>query len=138
MSSFDEPEIEQFGKRIRIEALRVPDQIANLEVGPGYRGANPSGTKRWMEIEAAATGQGIDRQPLHSPNTYEKLSSISVPVLAIAGGADLIAPPALMRLWVAHVPGAEFAVLAEAGHAMAWEAPEAFNSLVLDFIAKHG
>jgi len=41
-------------------------------------------------------------------------------VLAIAGGADLIAPPALMRLWVAHVPGAE---LAEAGHAMAWRTP---------------
>jgi len=136
MSSFDEEEIAEFGRRIRVEALREPGEIANLEVSAGYRGANPEGTRRWLEIEAAASRQGAAGQGLRSPNRYEKFERIEVPVLALAGGADLIAPPALVRLWAAHLPHAEVDILPEAGHSIAWEDPAAFNERVLAFIEK--
>jgi pimeloyl-ACP methyl ester carboxylesterase len=136
ISTFDEPEIADFSRRIRIEALREPDQVANFEVSAGYRGSNPAGTRRWLDIEAAASSQGAPGQPLRSPNRYPKFEQIETPVLALAGSADLIAPAAFMRLWAAHVPNVEFDVLAEAGHSIAWEQPEAFNDRVERFIEK--
>ena len=60
-----------------------------------------------------------------------------VPTLALAGGADLLAPPALMRLLAEHIPGAEFATLPDAGHAGFWERPDAWNALALEFIGRH-
>jgi pimeloyl-ACP methyl ester carboxylesterase len=55
----------------------------------------------------------------------------------IAADADLLAPPALMRIWAAHLPHHEWAVIHDAGHAMAWEQPGAFNDKVLDFLQRH-
>jgi len=56
---------------------------------------------------------------------------------AIAGGADLLSPPALMRLLSEHIPNSKFALIPEAGHAAFWEQPEAWNSLVLEFLGRH-
>ena len=42
-----------------------------------------------------------------------------------------------MRVWADHMQDHEWAVVGDAGHAMAWERPEAFNKLVLDFLARH-
>ncbi|WP_179131543.1 alpha/beta fold hydrolase [Candidatus Entotheonella palauensis] len=109
------------------------------ELGPGYRGLHPEGTRRWIEIERSTRPGGHDgpRQPLKQPMTYARLETMPVPVLAIAGGADLLSPPALMRLLVAHLPGSQFEILPEAGHAAFWEQPELWNRLVLDFIGQH-
>ena len=136
MSTFDEEEIVEFGRRIRIEALREPGQIANLEVSAGFRGADPEGTRRWLEIEGDARNQDGPSQPLRSPNLYAKLETIDTPVLALAGGADLIAPPALVRLWACHIRRSEYDIIAEAGHSIAWEQPEAFNKRVVAFIER--
>jgi pimeloyl-ACP methyl ester carboxylesterase len=57
--------------------------------------------------------------------------------LVIAGDADLLAPPALMRVWAAHLKDHEWADVPDAGHAMAWERPEVFNELVLGFVGRH-
>jgi pimeloyl-ACP methyl ester carboxylesterase len=57
-----------------------------------------------------------------------------VPVLVPAGGADLLSPPALMRLLAEHIPQCQLVMVPEAGHAAFWEQPEAWNALVLEFI----
>ena len=36
---------------------------------------------------------------LRTPNTLAKIATIPTPTLVIAADADLLAPPALMRLW---------------------------------------
>jgi pimeloyl-ACP methyl ester carboxylesterase len=36
-----------------------------------------------------------------------------------------------------HLPLHEIATIREVGHAPYWEAPEAFNGLVLDFLRRH-
>jgi pimeloyl-ACP methyl ester carboxylesterase len=68
------------------------------------------------------------------PITYERLESMSVPVLALLGGADLLSPPALMRLFAAHIPSCQIASVPEAGHSAFWEQPDTWNRLVLEFI----
>ena len=42
-----------------------------------------------------------------------------------------------MRLWAPHIKNYEWVSMQDAGHAMAWEQPDAFNKIVLHFVAKH-
>lgn len=130
--NIDEPLIGDFRKRIEIPGVSWPSLY--LEVGASYRGADPDGLERWEAIYSHARRQGIPPQPPRSPNTFEKLSRIRVPTLAIAGGGDLLAPPALMEIWTRHLPECAFETIGPAGHSINWEYPVAFNRLVLDFI----
>jgi pimeloyl-ACP methyl ester carboxylesterase len=69
--------------------------------------------------------------------TLARLETMRVPVLVLVGGADLISPPALMRLLAAPIPRCQFVTVPEAGHAAFWEQPELWNRLVLEFIGQH-
>jgi pimeloyl-ACP methyl ester carboxylesterase len=129
-------EIADFIARIAIPDIR--NHAAHYrEVGPSYRGADPEGTARWIEIERHSRQPGAPEQPLRSPNTFAKLESIATPTLVITADADLLAPPALMRIWAAHLRNHDWAVIHDAGHAMAWEQPGAFNDKVLDFVRRY-
>jgi pimeloyl-ACP methyl ester carboxylesterase len=65
------------------------------------------------------------------------LAALKLPVLMIAGDADLYAPPGLMRRMADHIKGVQFVVVPEAGHSVWWEASDPFNTAVLKFIARH-
>jgi pimeloyl-ACP methyl ester carboxylesterase len=73
-------------------------------------------------------------QNLHALNTLDKISTIKVPSLLIAGGADLLAPPSLMRIWGERLKGHQWFLIPEAGHALTWEEPELFKKAMLDFL----
>ena len=62
---------------------------------------------------------------------------IHTPTLVLTGGADMTAPPALMKILASHIRNAEFLVVPNAGHSVYWEEPDVFNRSVLDFIRKH-
>jgi pimeloyl-ACP methyl ester carboxylesterase len=74
--------------------------------------------------------------PLRTEITFAKLETIAVPALLLPGDNDLTTPPWVMRRQAAHLPGAEFTIIPEAGHSVNWEQPDAFNRAVLDFIGK--
>jgi len=133
---FSEPEMQAYTARLEIPDLRKLPAVYR-EVGPSYRAGNPEGTKRWIEIEAHAQQPGAPSQPLRTPNTFTKLAALSMPTLVIAADADLLAPPALMHAWAAHLPHYEWAMVADAGHSIAREQPEMFNDTVLAFIKQH-
>ncbi len=135
--SIEDKEIAEIIARVAIPEIRK--QSAHYrEIGPSYRAANPDGTRRWIEIDEHARQPGVAFQPLlRTPNTLAKIAAIPTPTLIIAADADLLAPPALMRVWAAHLQHHEWAVIHGAGHAMAWEQPGAFNDMVLDFIRRH-
>ena len=69
--------------------------------------------------------------------TFARLETLQVPTLLLTGDADLYAPPAVMRLFVARIKGSESVIVPEAGHSAYWEQPEIFNRAVLEFIRKH-
>jgi pimeloyl-ACP methyl ester carboxylesterase len=133
---FGEKEMRDFTARIEIPELRKLPPVYR-EVGPSYRGANPEGTKRWIDIEKGAQQPGAAAQPLRSPNTFAKLEHLTMPVLVMAADADLLAPPALMRAWAAHLENHEWVMVPDSGHAIAWEHPDVFNATVLTFVKRH-
>ena len=135
--TIEDQEMADFIARIAIPEIRK--QSAHYrEIGASYRGANPEGTRRWIEIDEHARQPGAGFQPqLRTPNTLAKIATIPAPTLIIAADADLLAPPALMRLWSRHLKEHEWAEVHDAGHAMAWEQPGTFNDKVLDFIRRH-
>lgn len=129
-------EIADFIARIEIPEIRK-QAGAYREVGPSYRGANPEGTKRWTEIEEHSRQPGAPAQPLRTRNTLAKIATIPTATLIIAADADLLSPPALMRIWASYVKNHEWAIVQDAGHAMAWEQPGTFNDKVLEFVRRH-
>jgi pimeloyl-ACP methyl ester carboxylesterase len=130
--SVSDKEIQDFIARIEIPGIRsLPAHFR--EVGASYRGANPDGVAHWLEIDAHARQPAAPTQPLRSPNTFAKLATINVRTLVMAADADLIAPPRLMRMWATYVKAAQWTVVPDAGHSIAWEKPEIFNENLLRF-----
>jgi len=126
---------------LEVQQRLRPPEIQELpvelrELGPSYRALNPEGTRRWIDIERASRPQGTHGpgQPLRYPMTYARLETMQVPVLILIGDADLLSPPALMRLLAAHIPQCQVVTVPEAGHAAFWEQPELWNRLVLEFL----
>ena len=128
---------------LEVQQRLRPAEIQNLpaelrELGPSYRGADPQGADRWLEIEMASRPDGpVPAQPTRGPITYARLETMRVPTLVVSGEADLLSPPALMRMLAEHIPASRFVSLPEAGHAGFWERPDVWNGLVLEFIARH-
>jgi len=107
------------------------------EVGPSYRAANPDGVRQWLDLEHKATTGGAVRQKTANAIDEATFGRIAVPVLLIAGEADLYSPPALIRMVSARIPNSEMAIMRGAGHSSYWEQPDAFNRVVLEFLARH-
>jgi pimeloyl-ACP methyl ester carboxylesterase len=120
-----------------------PPQIQDLpvelrELGPSYRGRDPEGAARWLEIELTSRPYGpIPAQPLGESITYRRLATMQVPVMVLSGEADLLSPPALMRLLADHIPTSRYVSLPDAGHAGFWERPQVWNGLVLEFVGQY-
>jgi 2-succinyl-6-hydroxy-2,4-cyclohexadiene-1-carboxylate synthase len=117
------------------EVRQMPIQFR--ELGPSYRTESPDGVDRWLHVLEAAGGEHLVRQSPYLSIMLPMLESLRVPTLVLAGDADLLAPPALMRLLAARIPGSEFATVPEAGHSAHWERPEQWNETVLAFLNRH-
>jgi pimeloyl-ACP methyl ester carboxylesterase len=106
------------------------------ELGPSYRAGNREGAA-WEALEDIAWQGGTVRQSTESPITLARIASISAPLLLMTGGADLMIPPSLMRFVAHRAQANELVIVAEAGHSLYWEQPDAFNAAILDFIGRH-
>ena len=133
-----DPEYLEVQRRLRPQEIQaLPWELRELSAG--YRGTNPEGTQRWIAIERGSRlegAQGPAQQP-RDPMTLARLETLRVPTLILVGEADLVSPPALMRMLAAHIPDCQFATVSEAGHAAHWEQPEIWNRLALEFIGQH-
>jgi pimeloyl-ACP methyl ester carboxylesterase len=139
IGGIQDPEYLELGRRLRpspqFESL--PPDVR--ELGPSYRAANPQGAARWLQFEKSSRPEGprAPAQPLGNRITLALLETLKPPALLLAGGADLFAPPPVMRLYAAHIRGSEFFVAPEAGHSTFWEQPDVFNRVLLEFVRKH-
>lgn len=115
------------------------------ELSPAYRAANARGTELWVDLEKqsrpsqarASTLQLAYSAPMRNRLMLALLEQIRTTTLLLAGGADMSAPPPLMKLFAARIRNSDFIVVPNAGHSVYWEEPEVFNRTVLDFIRKH-
>lgn len=65
------------------------------------------------------------------------LSQIRVPALILAGGDDMVAPPAVMERMAGKIPGAQYVCLPDCGHLGPMDQPAAFNNALLSFLQRH-
>lgn len=138
MGGVPDQEYLDYVERARPPALRaLPVELRELSAS--YRGADPEGTRRWIEIERASRAQGQHGtgQRRHNELTFALLEKLRVPTLVVAGDADQATPPSQLRMFAAHIPNCRFATVPEAGHAAFWEQPETWNRIVLEFIERH-
>jgi pimeloyl-ACP methyl ester carboxylesterase len=108
------------------------------ELGPTYRAANRAGAERWIELEHVSRPPGPPGPGQSSKNrvTFAALEALHVPVLVLAGGADMYAPPPAMQLFANHIKNSKMVSIPDAGHSAYWETPDAFNRAVLQFLRR--
>lgn len=107
-------------------------------------------SERWIAANSAALGAAKQRYAtLHMDAFLELLLSfsrldltgvlhqITAPTLVIVGEEDLLKPRPYAEIIACEIAGAELAVVPHAGHAVCWEQPGLFNTLILGFVAKH-
>ena len=103
------------------------------ELGPSYRALDPDGAQRWLDLEHRSLTGDTYRQGLSQRVTEASLAGLRRPMLLITGDADLVAPPAIMRMLRNAIPGARLVVAPDAGHSVYWERPDVFNETLLAF-----
>lgn len=67
-------------------------------------------------------------------NITADLHRITAPTLLMVGEDDNLKPRAYADIIAREIPHAAYAIIPGAGHAVCWEAPRVFNSLVLGFL----
>ena len=132
----DEDDWRELYGRLGIANVKDVVSTAFIELGPSYRAVDPAGTLRFAELSDQARPRGAAGQPSGVTLTWQAMQRTDIATLLVTGEADLYAPPPLQRLLAQHLPRHELATLREIGHAPYWEAPEAFNALLLDFLGR--
>jgi 3-oxoadipate enol-lactonase len=93
-----------------------------------------------FEAEMAAIDQPLEAylaqlSSIQTHDTTDRVGTIGVPTLVLAGEQDILIPVSLSRQLHEAIPGAEWATT-PGGHACMWESPEPFNAAVLDFLSR--
>jgi len=72
------------------------------------------------------------------PDAMPWLTEIAVPTLVITSGGDALIPPHVTKETADAIPGAVFREIPGVGHLSNLEAPEAFNDLIREHLARCG
>jgi pimeloyl-ACP methyl ester carboxylesterase len=67
-----------------------------------------------------------------------RLYRLTAPALVLWGAADRLIVPAYAERWASLIPHARRVLIADAGHMLPWEQPEAFSGAVTEFLATAG
>jgi 3-oxoadipate enol-lactonase len=115
-----------------IADLQVPRLISEYT-----RRHHPEVEARVRQLIDEATPQGIaaaSRGMAQRADSTELLGDITCPTLVIVGEQDALIPPAVTQDYVSRIPGAQFAVIPQAGHLSNLEQPEAFLQAIGGFL----
>lgn len=118
-----------------------PRQLAELAWHDPDRGyvdpASLTDEQRAVQQSNGATMAVVAGRSMSDPDLLARLRHLDVPVLVVSGASDRIVTPAYGRAVAAAIPGAEFAVVPDAGHLPHLEAPEATWERIDPFLARH-
>ena len=137
IGGIQDEDYQKFGQWMRPPAFDpLPPEMK--ELGPTYRAADRKGAERWMALEhqSRPPGPRPPAQAMKNRLTLDAMAKIGAPTLAIAGGADLYAPPAVMQMFTSRIKNSKFVTIPDSGHSAYWENPDAFNKAVIDFLRR--
>lgn len=115
-----------------IADLQVPRLLSEYT-----RRHHPEVEARVRQLIDEATPQGIaaaSRGMARRADSTEFLGGITCPTLVIVGEQDALIPPAVTQDYASRIPGAQFAVIPQAGHLSNLEQPEAFLQAIGGFL----
>ncbi|MEI4471142.1 3-oxoadipate enol-lactonase [Frigidibacter sp. MR17.24] len=127
----------------RIDAVRAggiaPIAAAILErwFAPAFREGRPDDFALWrnMLVRTPAEGYAAACEAIAGADLTESTRGLALPVLAMAGDADGSTPPDLVRATAA-LCGADFHLVATAGHLPCVEQPAAVAALITPFLER--
>jgi len=106
-------------------------------LGASYRAAHPEGAFLYDQIAGFNVGlePGAVGRIAGVRVTAADLAGFATPTLVISGDEDVLFTPDALASVAEAIPGARLERLAATGHSAYFERPEAFNRLVLEFLA---
>lgn len=113
------------------------DRMADILVGPTARQHHPeirTAARDMMNAVSLQTMLAVQQGLMERPDSVPTLSTINVPICAIAGGEDQSSTPPEMQVIAERVPDAEFHLVENAGHYAAFEQPQTFATLIGEFL----
>lgn len=116
------------------------DLMADTLVGPTAQREQPevrAAARKMMSSMTLDAMLAVQQGLALRPDSVPTLPTIRVPVCAIAGGEDQSSTPPEMRAISELVAGAEFHLLADAGHYAPMEQPERVAALIGEFLDLH-
>ena len=125
-----------------IETIRVAgtteffDRMTQTLVGATSRARHPEKSQELRAMMDAASPEAIIAVQLglaQRPGSVPTLSTITVPVLALAGAEDPGSTPEEMSVIHQQLPGSAWHVLPDAGHYAPYEQPETVGRILRDF-----
>lgn len=119
---------------------RFFDLMANTLVGPTCARRHPekrAALRAMMDAVTLEAMQAVQQGLMLRPDSVPTLGTMTVPVCAVAGGEDPSSPPEDVRTIAENVPGAQFHLIADAGHFAPYEQPETVAKILGDFLDAH-
>lgn len=120
-------------RRANMESIQQPgglakffDSAADTLIGPTARTSHPelrTTARQMMDRTTADAVLAIQQGLMDRPDSVSTLRTISIPVCAVAGGEDEGIALTEMRAVLDNVAGAEYHVIADAGHYAPLEQP---------------
>jgi pimeloyl-ACP methyl ester carboxylesterase len=92
---------------------------------------DPAIVRKQMALVARLLG------PARDPELESQLPNLTVPVLVLIGTEDRVIPPEAGRVYRQLLPNCHFVLVYDAAHAVDADRPEAFASLVTEFLTRH-
>lgn len=115
---------------------KVAEMMTTNAFSPGFKSKNPSEFDKYMKVKLQNKPDGLVRimQALASTTTPPDLSKVKCPVLLIVGENDAYMGVEPGKQAHEAIAGSKLVIL-PTGHASAIEAPDKFNSAVLEFLS---
>jgi 3-oxoadipate enol-lactonase len=108
--------------RLISDYTRQHDPLVETRIRQMINAATPSGI--------AAVSRGMARRA----DSSDLLAGISCPTVVITGQQDAIIPPSEAQAYAERIPGAQFAVIPNAGHLSNLEQPDIFLATISSFL----
>ncbi len=106
-----------------------------------HNAADPALVQAYLDFVLDAGAEHLVRQNravIHRPDARLHLPGLTCPVLVVCGAADQLTPPECSAEIAALVPHADHTVLADSGHMLTMEQPDAVNHLLVQWLARSG
>ena len=109
-----------------------------IDVLAGSRATEDVRQRLLDSVSAVRTGPYIQALTAVVTTDFRKiLPQINVPTLVIAGTEDKVLPVSESQILADTIPGSELTLIEHAGHLTNIEAPEVFNTILVDFLDRH-